>query len=362
MKKKFLLAVAAVLVLALLTGCAGTVVVVGDCTCPTDGQTVNNSTDTTAPSVGDGETALKTGLAVSTKISDSASATAEKAGSAAYDITVAAVTVDDNGVIRSCVVDSIPATVTFGTDGVITSDLAAVIDTKNEKGANYGMVAYGGAVAEWDAQVAALCDFAVGKTVEELKSGAVSESGYAPEGTDLASSATIFLGGYVAVIEAAVNNAKHLGAIDGDELKLVTLNTVGSSVSATTEKAGTAQLDANIAVVTVREGVISSCIIDAVQGKISFDTTGTITTDLTAPVQTKNELGEGYGMKAWGGATYEWNEQAASFAAYITGKTAAEVAGIAVTEGKPTDGTDLAASVTISIGDFQGLIAKALGE
>ena len=106
MKKKFLLAVAAVLVLALLTGCAGTVVVVGDCTCPTDGQTVNNSTDTTAPSVGDGETALKTGLAVSTKISDSASATAEKAGSAAYDITVAAVTVDDNGVIRSCVMAS----------------------------------------------------------------------------------------------------------------------------------------------------------------------------------------------------------------------------------------------------------------
>ena len=222
------------------------------------------------------------------------------------------------------------------------------------------MVAWGGAIAEWDAQVAALCNFAVGKTVAELKSGAVSESGYAPEGTDLASSATIYLGGYVAVIEAAVNNAQHLGAIDGDELKLVTLNSIASSASATADKAGTAQLDANIAVVTVREGVVSSCIIDAVQGKISFDATGAITTDLTAPVQTKNELGEGYGMKAWGGATYEWNEQAASFAAYVTGKTAAEVAGIAVTEGKPAD-ADLAASVSIAIGDFQGLIAKALG-
>ena len=359
MKKNFLLMITVVLVMALLAGCAGTVVVVGDCTCPTEG---GNVTEATQPVVGDGETPLKTGLAVSNKISDSVSASADKNGSAAYDITIAAVTVDENGVIRSCKVDSVPATVEFDAAGQIVSDLTAVIDTKNEKGANYGMVAYGGAVAEWDAQVAALCNFAVGKTVEELKNGAVSESGYAPEGTDLASSATIYLGGYVSVIEAAVNNAKYLGAIDGDELKLVTLNTVGSSVSATAEKVGTAQLDANIAVVTVKEGVISSCIIDAVQAKISFDAAGAITTDLTAPVATKNELGEGYGMKAWGGATYEWNEQAASFAAYVTGKTAAEVAGIAVTETtKPADGTDLAASVTIAIGDFQALIAKALG-
>ena len=74
---------------------------------------------------------------------------------------------------------------------------------------------------------------------------------------------------------------------------------------------------------------------------------------------TKNELGEGYGMKAWGGATYEWNEQAANFAAYVTGKTAAEVAGIAIDEAtKPAD-ADLSASVTISIGGFQALIAKA---
>ena len=359
MKKKFLLMITVVLIMALLAGCAGTVVVVGECTCPTAGGNVADTT--TMPVVGDGETPLKTGLAVSTKISDSVSATADKDGAASYDITIAAVTVDENGVIRSCKVDSVPATISFNAAGQIVTDLSAVIDTKNEKGANYGMVAYGGAIAEWDAQVAALCNFAVGKTVEELKNGAVSESGYAPEGTDLASSATIYLGGYVSVIEAAVNNAKFLGAIDGDELKLVTLNSIASSASATEEKDGTAQLDANIAAVTVKEGVITSCIIDAVQAKIGFDAAGAITTDLTAAVQTKNELGEGYGMKAWGGAIAEWNEQAASFAAYVTGKTADEVAGIAVSEGKPAD-ADLAASVTIAIGDFQGLIAKAFGK
>ena len=78
-----------------------------------------------------------------------------------------------------------------------------------------------------------------------------------------------------------------------------------------------------------------------------------------APVLTKNQLGEGYNMKAWGQAIAEWNEQAASFASYVTGKTAAEVSGIAVDEGtKPTD-ADLVSSVTIAIGGFQALIAKA---
>ena len=66
-------------------------------------------------------------------------------------------------------------------------------------------------------------------------------------------------------------------------------------------------------------------------------------------------------MVTWGGAIAEWNEQAASFAAYITGMTADEVAGIAVSEStKPADGSDLSSSVTIAIGGFQALIAKAM--
>ena len=104
------------------------------------------------------EGTVKTGLAVSTKIKDSTSATADAAGAAEYDVTLAAVTVDDNGVIQSCVIDSIPATINFDTTGAITTDLATVIDTKNEKGENYGMVAWGGAIAEWDAQVKAVAD------------------------------------------------------------------------------------------------------------------------------------------------------------------------------------------------------------
>ena len=358
--KKYLCALTALLmVISLLTGCMGTPVVVNDCTCPSEGGTTPTEPTTNPVPVGEG--AVKTGLAVITTATDSTSATAEADGAIKLDSTVVAVTVDDEGIITSCIIDSIPATVNVNATGTITSDITAAVPTKNELGADYGMVAWGGAIAEWDSQVAALCNFAVGKTVEELKTGAIDETGKAPAGSDLASSATIYLGGFVSAIERAVNNAKHLGADAEDELRLVTLNKLSSSTNATAEAEGCVQLDGDVAVVTSKDGVITSCIIDSVQAKIAFDTTGTITSDLTAEIPSKNELGENYGMVAWGGAIAEWNVQAASFASYVTGKTAAQIVGIAVDEAtKPADGSDLASSVTISIGGFQALILKAL--
>ena len=356
MKKIFALTLAMLFALSLMTGCVGTTVVIGNCTCPTGSHV--QPTENTTPVEG----AVKTGLSVSTSIADSTSATEEAEGAAKYDVTVVAVLVDDNGVIVDCVIDSIPATVKFDAAGQITSDLSMAVPTKNELGEAYGMVAWGGAKAEWDAQVAAVANYAIGKTVDQLKNGDIDMvSGKAKDGTDLASSATIYLAGYVYAIEAAVNNAKHLGAQAGDQLVLATLNTVKSSTSATAEKAGTIQLDADITALTKAEDIITSCYIDSLQAKISIDATGKVTTDLSAAVKTKNELGEAYGMVAWGGAKAEWDAQAAAFAAYVTGKTAAEVAGISISEStKPADGTDLASSVTIAIGGFQALIAKAM--
>ena len=366
--KKLSLFVTVVLIASLIAGCAGTpVVYYSDCTCPTGSHEEVAPVETTPVETQPAETApaaegaLMTGLYITTDTTGSAAASAEAEGEAKFEATMVAVLVDDNGVIRACAIDGINTSVKFGADGVITTDLTAAPQTKNELGDAYGMVAWGGAIAEWDAQAAALAQFAIGKTVEELRSGAVDESGYAPEGTDLASSATIYLGGYVAAIEKAVANARHLGAQAGDELKLACTLTVGSSTSATAEAAGNAELDADVTALTLKEGVITSCVIDAVQAKVAFDAAGAITGELVSHVATKNELGPDYGMVAWAGATAEWNEQAASFASYVTGKTADEVMGIAVNEGtKPTD-ADLAASVTIAIGGFQALIQKACG-
>ena len=364
MKKRIALILLFAMVLGCFTGCMGTPVVYSACTCPTEGTPVPTQPAATEPAVtipADGSS-VKTGLGFVTSAAKSAAATGEAAGKAEYDVTVAAVNVDDKGIITACKIDGIQATVNFDTAGVITSDLTAEILTKNEKGDSYGMVAYGNAKYEWYAQADALAQYAVGKTVEELRNGALDETGYAPEGTDLASSATIYLGGYVDAIEKAVNNAQHLGAKKGDELVLASLSEVKSSTSATSEAAGNAQLDVNATALTRKDGIITSCMIDSLQAKVAFDATGTITTDLTAEMPTKNELGDAYNMVAWGGAKAEWNVQAASFAAYVTNKTADQVAGIAITETtKPADGTDLATSVTIAIGGFQALIAKAMG-
>lgn len=340
---------AMVLALGLLAGCSGEPV------------SAPSAAATKPTEVAGAPAAVKTGLYVGASVSDSKSAAAEENGQVKFDVTLVAVTVSDEGVIESCVIDSIPATVKFDASGVITSDISAAVPTKNELGEDYGMKAYAGSKYEWNEQVAALSAYAVGKTVAELRSGAVDETGHAAD-ADLASTATIYLGGYVSAIEAAVNNAQHLGASSGDKLVLASLNSVGSSKNPEDDKAGTAQLDADITAVTMNGGVITSCYIDSLQAKVNFDTTGTITTDLTAPLQTKNEMGEGYGLKAYAGSKHEWNEQAAAFAAYVTGKTAEEVAGIAVNEKTAPADADLAATVTISIAGFQALIAKAAAQ
>ena len=118
-------------------------------------------------------------------------------------------------------------------------------------------------------------------------------------------------------------------------------------------------LETDFAAVTSRDGVITSCMIDAFQAKVSFDATGTITTDLSAEIRTKYQMFDDYGMVAYGGAIAEWYEQVDSFGTYVTGKTADEVAGIAVDEGTVPVEADLASSVTIAIGGFQELIRKA---
>ena len=356
--KKLTAILSLILVVCLLAGCAGTTVVYySNCTCPagtpvqTPDQPQTTEPDNTEPPVvAEGD--LKTGLALITTAKYSE---AEDGGAIEYDVTVAAVLVDENGVIVDCVIDSAGPALAFNAEGAITTDLAAAIQTKTELGDAYGMKAYAGSQYEWYEQAQALADYAVGKTVEELRTGAVNESGKAAD-ADLASTATIYLGGYVNAIEKAVANAQHLGAQAGDELKIATICSLADSAAPEGENAGNAQLNVDVTAITMNGDVITSCCIDSMQAKVAFTAEGAA--EIPA-FSTKNELGEGYGMKAWGGATYEWNEQAANFAAYVTGKTAAEVQGIAIDEStKPAD-ADLSASVTISIGGFQALIAKA---
>ena len=359
--RKFPLILILILIISLLAGCAGTpVVYYTNCTCPADGHTTVVTPDVTPETPVVTEGALKTGLYINTSIADSAAATAEAEGVAKYDVLMAAVLVDDNGVIQDCIIDGVSASIKFNAAGEITTKLDVAPVTKNELGDSYGMRKASSIGAEWNEQAAAIAKFTVGKTVEEFENGAISETGKAPAGTDLASSATMYMSSYVNIVKMAVANAKHLGAEAGDALKMATIMKIDSSAAATADKNGNAQLDVDVVALTVNGETITSCYLDSTQAKVAFDATGALkTTDLESPVLSKNELGAAYNMVLYGKAKAEWNEQAASFAEYVTGKTPAQVAGINVTEDtKPAD-ADLLASVTIKVGGFMDLIAKA---
>ena len=344
---KRILALGVLLACLCLTGCAGdTVIYQVDC----DHEDIPQ-TDPTPQPPADG--AVKTGLYLTTDLTGSASA--EKAD---VDAIIAAVTVDGDGVIRRCVIDGVSSALTFDTTGTVTGDITAPVRSKNELGEDYGMKANGGARYEWDVQAAALAAYCVGKRVDTLRSG-IDNTGYAVD-ENLAATASIYLGGLISAVEMAAAQATDRGASAEDQLRLAILADHSGSTSATEAEPGRVRLNCSAAAVTFSGETITSCRIDSVQADVAFDGMGTITDALPRHVKTKNELGESYSMKAYGGAQWEWYEQADAFGDYVRGRTVAQVLEIPVSDGKPT-GADLATSVTISITPFQQLLLRAGG-
>lgn len=303
---------------------------------------------------------LRTGLAMVTDISKSANASADTEGTAQADVTIAAVTVDADGKIVQCVIDSAQTKVGISADGKITTDLASEFQSKQELGEDYGMKKASAIGKEWNEQADAFAAYCEGKTIDEVNGIAVTEEGAAAD-EELTATCTIHIGGLQAVVAKAVANATELGAQTGDKLGLGVTTNISKSTDASAEGDGSAVPYTTVTAVTVgADGKITSAVIDAVQAKISFDTTGKITADTAAEISSKNELGDAYGMKSASSIGKEWNEQAAAYAQYAVGKTLEEVNGTAVTdEGVPSD-ADLAASVTVHIADFNTIITKAV--
>lgn len=357
MKRLPAIALSLALSLGLLAGCGTTAVVAVPAPTPSVVPTEAPAT-TPAPADPSSGEAVKTGLSLITSVGSSTSASAEGDGLAQADITLVAVTVGEDGVIDDCVIDAIQSKVNFDAAGQLTTDLTAPVASKNERGDDYGMRKASSIGKEWNEQAQAIADYVTGKTIDQVTGIAVTEDGKAGD-ADLAASVTMSIGGYLEGIQQAVANAQHLGASKGDTLVLTSTTSLTDSKSASAEEDGLAQAYATVGAITMNGDTITSMVIDAVQASVNFDTAGQITTDLTAAQPSKNQLGDSYGMRDFSSIGKEWYEQAAGFAAYVTGKTPAEVSGIAVTEdGKAAD-ADLAASVTISIGAFQTLVDKA---
>ena len=159
----------------------------------------------------------------------------------------------------------------------------------------------------------------------------------------------------ILVMSALTACGKSEGAKTG--MAIVTSRSKSSDAG---EKEGLAQTDSTaVAVLVDEKGVIRNCVIDVVQTKIYFSATGEITINLTDTFPSKNELKEGYNMKDSSPIGKEWYEQAAALAEYVTGKTVAEVKGIAIEEGRLTN-EDITGSVTILVADIMDAIVKAV--
>ncbi len=275
-------------------------------------------------------TTLKFGFGVSISTPATTDATADKDGSGKVDITIAAVTVDANGKIVACALDTASNTVNFKADGKAVA--AAEFKTKYEQGTNYNMVAYGGAKKEWFEQADAFEAVVAGKTLAEVKA-LVGED---KKGNDavVAAGCTIMINEFVDAIEKAYNAAAASNATAESTLK-VTAATEQTCTDATADKDGSNKVSTTVFGAAVdAEGKIVAAASDCVEVSFTFGTTGASTLDTTKAVASKKEQGANYGMVAYGGAKKEWFEQAAAFDAACIGKKASEISALMGTDGK----------------------------
>lgn len=284
-----------------------------------------------------------------------------KDGQAQVDATVAAVVLDKNGKIVSCRLDVAQSKMDI-TDGQV--DTAATFQTKMELGDAYGMVAYGNAIAEWDAQAKAFEQYVVGKTAEEVKNIPTTTNEHGIVATDeaLLASCTMQISEFINAIVKACGDNNSVTFKAGKEitLGLAAITTAEESTAADEENEGVVKMYSDFGAAVMENGKIVAAVTDSVQPQITMDVDGVITGSTFKG--TKMELGSDYGMVAYGNAIAEWDAQAKAFAAYTVGKTAEEVRAIPTTQNEhgfvPADET-LLASCTMQITGMMAVIAQA---
>ena len=293
----------------------------------------------------------------------SLSTDSSKDNQAQVDATVATVVTDKDGKIVLCRLDVAQSKMDV-TGGAVEAD--KTFKTKMELGDDYGMVAYGNAIAEWYDQAKAFESYVVGKTAAEVEGieTVVNDTGH-NVATDeaLLAGCTMDITAFKAAVVKACNDEKGTTFTGKDfTVGVAAITAADESTAATDSDDAVVKMYTEYAAVVVdKDGKILAALTDATQPKITADKNGQITgADFKG---TKRELGADYGMVAYGSAIAEWDAQAKAFADYTVGKTAAEVAGIETTVNESghnvtTDET-LLASCTMDISGMMAVIALA---
>ena len=116
-------------------------------------------------------------------------------GKVSVDTIMCAVTLDETGKIVGVDFDEVQASSAADADATLT------LQTKRELGENYGMKAYSPIGKEYSEQMDALEDWCIGKTLEEVLTGAADDA-------DLKAGCTVYNGNLLMALEKAVANAK----------------------------------------------------------------------------------------------------------------------------------------------------------
>lgn len=123
------------------------------------------------------------GLGMTAALSSYSAATEEADGSVQAYVNYATTAKNAEGKISAVIIDSIQATSTWGTDGVLTTDMNSEPITKYNKQYDYGMVPASGIGKEWFEQIDAFKSTILGMDAAGVEAIAVDDGGYPTDDT-----------------------------------------------------------------------------------------------------------------------------------------------------------------------------------
>lgn len=258
-------------------------------------------------------------------------------------VTSATVLLSPDGRIVACKIDSAENKLSVE-GGVLPDSDALTFSTKKEIGDSYGMLTYGGAKAEWYAEVEAFEAFLVGKTRRDIAFLPAKEQdgGLYAVDEELVASCTIAIGDMLTAVKKAIDDPHAVSFTDVPaSLGLSFVTSADASTPVSETALGHAALTTTLSAAALGEdGRVLAALLDVSEGTASFDKEGKLSG--AASLVSKRELGETYGMSALG--LREWYLQAASLADHAVGMAWNAIDTIRLTE---KDGRLVAADETL---------------
>ena len=288
----------------------------------------------------------------------------EKGASAQINTNIVVATFDKDGKVVSATIDVAQQKAAFDMDGKLAGEVD--LRTKCEKGDDYGMRGVSAIGKEVNEQYAALAEYFVGKTVEEIKAMPTFERDAnhtaVPDVEELKASVTITIADYVAALEEAYNTAIETKGVPAKTGLGTVISASVTEEDKENEKGASVQINTNMMAVALDEnGVIVAAILDVAQQKAAFDLEGVAG---TVDLRTKVEKEGDYGMKGVSAIGKEYYEQAKAFTEWMVGQTVEEVLAMPTYERDANhtacpDVEDLKSSVSITVGDYLKALEEA---